>query len=233
LRGPPRTRGEEMGGGNGGVKSSSTGKGRYREGRRGTVHLGVTVSRIALQGFGYLIGDKVRGYGATLAAPGEMLFFIPDQKSEDTMSSVFQKLRIQWGTGGGTVCNGRAHITIPKAKERRSSRVDAGRKYGPEFSSDAEGDGPEEEAGHSKEEKLLGFHAGIFRKGGNTRDSTRDDLRRRPPLPTSGRPRGETGDGRELTSRSRLSGRRRLRRRKGKICRATEAAGPWLCSKIG
>ena len=164
-----------MGGGNGGMKSSGSGKGRHREGRWGAFGPRVAVPQIVLQGLGYLIGDKVRGQGAVLAVPGEMHLLVADWRSEDMMFSVFQKLRIQWGTGGGTVCNWWVHITISKAKGRRSSRVSAGRKYGPEFSSDAEGDGPEEEAGlqrwsgrlegHSKEEKLLGFHAGVFRKG--------------------------------------------------------------------
>ena len=121
------------------------------------------------------MGDGVNKYEPTIADSKEGYITGADRKNEGTVSIVSKKLRTHLGGGGGTASNKPNHSHPTKAKERRSRGTGTNRKYGPEFSSDAEGDGPEEEEDqqrrgglgddHSREEKLLGFHAGIFRKG--------------------------------------------------------------------
>ena len=129
---------------------------------------------------------------------------VDNSEEEDISSTSCKKLRNLKGVGGATAGNRQSHEPHTKAETRRSkgtagwkkpgnkeappgeSRgIDTAegeatnnrrdRKYGPEFSSDSEGDGPEEAGNQQKwegiggdcsqEERRLAFHAGIFRRG--------------------------------------------------------------------
>ena len=133
------------------------------------------MTRRAVREFVRHLGNGVNTNEPTIAYSREGFSAGVDRKNEDMLSVVCKKLRHHRGGEWGTASNKHTHTHHTKAKERRSRGTDTDRKYGPEFSSDAEGDGPEEEGDqqrrgrlsddHSREEKLLGFHAGIFRKG--------------------------------------------------------------------